>query len=147
MKHLMKYLKKLLFWILILAAVGVIGVLVYITYLDINAGDAKEYLIEKYSLKKSQFYATKYTEYVYDDITDCNSLWFKECTSNKDLKYEYVFKTKDGEKITVTEDVNGNYNDDYRTDNSDDGKENPEDRKDIPSDIVEEYEVTYPEAN
>ena len=26
-------------------------------------------------------------------------LWFKKCTSNENLLYEYTFKTKDGDKI------------------------------------------------
>ena len=52
----------------------------------------------------------------YEDITDCSSLWFKKCTSNENLLYEYTFKTKDGDKIIVTEDINGTFNDNHKKD-------------------------------
>lgn len=123
----MKQLKKLLFGLLIIAALLLTVVLVAITYVDIHASEAKDYLIEKYDFKKNQLFAVKYVEYAYEDITDCSSLWFKECTDNKDLLYEYSFKTKNGDKIVVTEDVNGVFSDNYKDDDSEVDNETIED--------------------
>lgn len=112
----MKQLKKLLFGLLILASIALIGMLILIAYVDIHSSEAKDYLMEKYEFKKKDLFAIKYVEYAYEDITDCSSLWFKKCTSNENLLYEYTFKTKDGDKIIVTEDVNGTFNDNHKKD-------------------------------
>lgn len=112
----MKQIKKLLFGLLILAALALIVILVLITYVDIHASEAKDYLMEKYEFKNNELFAVKYVEYAYEDITDCSSLWFKKCTNNENLLYEYSFRTKDGVKITVTEDVDGTFNDNYKRD-------------------------------
>ena len=82
-------------------------------YVDIQSSEAKDYLVETYDFNKSDLHITKYTEYVYEDITDCSSLWFKKCTDDENLLYKYTFKTTDGEIIEVIEDKDGNLTDDY----------------------------------
>ena len=109
----MKNLKKVLFGLLILAAIALIIVLGCMTYVDIQSSEAKDYLVETYDFNKSDLHITKYTEYVYEDITDCSSLWFKKCTDDENLLYKYTFKTTDGEIIEVIEDKDGNLTDDY----------------------------------
>lgn len=109
----MKSLKKVLFGLLILAAIALIIVLGCMTYVDIQSSEAKDYLVETYDFNKSDLHITKYTEYVYEDITDCSSLWFKKCTDDENLLYKYTFKTTDGEIIEVIEDKDGNLTDDY----------------------------------
>lgn len=109
----MKNIKKILFALLMLASVILIVVLGCISYVDIQSLEAKEYLIDNYDFKKNELRATKFTEYVYEDITDCSSLWLKKCTSDENLMYKYTFKTKDGKKIIVSEDKDGNLTDNY----------------------------------
>jgi hypothetical protein len=109
----MKNIKRVLFWLIILVVVGIIGILCYVAYIDINCSEAKNYLIDTYDFKKEELHAKKYTEYVYEDIADCNTLWVKKCTDNKNLSYTYEFETKDGKKIIVSEDKDGNFIDDY----------------------------------
>jgi hypothetical protein len=109
----MKNIKRVLFWLIILVVVGIIGILCYVAYIDINCSEAKNYLIDTYDFKKEELQAKKYTEYVYEDIADCNTLWVKKCTDNKNLSYTYEFETKDGKKIIVSEDKDGNFIDDY----------------------------------
>ena len=109
----MKNIKKILFSLLMISSVVLIIVLGCISYVDIQSLEAKEYLIDNYDFKKNELRATKFTEYVYEDITDCNSLWLKKCTSDENLMYKYTFKTKDGKKIIVSEDKDGNLTDNY----------------------------------
>ena len=109
----MKNLKKVLFGLLIFAAIALIIVLGCMAYVDIQSSEAKDYLVETYDFNKSDLHITKYTEYVYEDITDCSSLWFKKCTDDENLLYKYTFKTTDGEIIEVIEDKDGNLTDDY----------------------------------
>ncbi|MGN1371261.1 MAG: hypothetical protein ACI4XM_03190 [Candidatus Coprovivens sp.] len=109
----MKNLKKVLFGLLILVAIALIIVLGCMAYVDIQSSEAKDYLVETYDFNKSDLHITKYTEYVYEDITDCSSLWFKKCTDDENLLYKYTFKTTDGEIIEVIEDKDGNLTDDY----------------------------------
>lgn len=109
----MKLIKKLIFFIIIVILVACLGIGAYLTYVDSHSNEAKNYLLDKYELDKKEWIATKYTEYVYDDITDCNSLWLKKCTSEKELHYKYIFKNKKNESIIVSEDINGNFSDDY----------------------------------
>lgn len=109
----MKLIKKLIFFIIIIILVACLGIGAYLTYVDSHSNEAKNYLLDKYELDKKEWIATKYTEYVYDDITDCNSLWLKKCTSEKELHYKYIFKNKKNESIIVSEDINGNFSDDY----------------------------------
>ena len=111
----MKNLKKVLFGLLIFAAITLIIVLGCMAYVDIQSSEAKDYLVETYDFNKSDLHITKYTEYVYEDITDCSSLWFKKCTDDENLLYKYTFKTTDGEIIEVIEDKDGNLTDDYES--------------------------------
>lgn len=139
----MKQVKKLLFGLLILVAIILIVMLILIAYVDIHASEAKDYLIEKYEFSKNEIFATKYVEYAYEDITDCSSLWFKKCTSNENLLYEYTFKTKDGDKIIVTEDVDGTFNDNYKNDDIKDENTNAEDGYEV---IEENVDDAIPEV-
>lgn len=109
----MKNLKKVLFGLLMLVVVALIIVLGCVAYVDIQCSEAKDYLVETYDFNKSDLHATKYTEYVYEDIADCSSLWLKECTNDETLLYKYTFKTNDGEEIVVSEDKDGKLTDDY----------------------------------
>lgn len=112
----MKNLKKVLFGLLMLVAVILIVVLCCVAYVDIQCTDAKEYLMDTYDFEKSELQAIKYTEYAYEDITDCSSLWLKKCTKDENLLYTYTFKTKKGQEIIVSEDKDGNLTDDYGKD-------------------------------
>lgn len=109
----MRLIKKLIFFIIIVILVACLGVGAYLTYVDSNANGAKDYLLDKYELDKKEWIATNYTEYVYEDIADCNSLWLKKCTSDKELHYKYTFRNKSNETIIVSEDNNGKFTDDY----------------------------------
>ncbi len=109
----MKSIKKVLFGLLMLVVVALLGVLCCVAYVDIQCSDAKKYLVDTYDLNKNEIHARKYTEYVYEDITDCSSLWLKKCTKDEDLLYEYVFNTKEGKVVIVKEDKDGNMIDNY----------------------------------
>lgn len=123
-----KGIKKLLIAVIVLALIIVMAVIGYAAYVDIHASEAKEYLIEKYEFENDELLAKKYTEYVYEDIADCNSLWFKKCTSEKELLYEYIFEINDGKEIIVSEYEDGTLVDNYKTDDS----EKNEDAKIVP---------------
>ena len=112
---MLKNVKKFVFFVVIVALLGVFALLGCVAYVDINASEAKEYLMEKYDFKNSELMATKYTEYVYEDIADCSSLWLKKCTKNENLAFKYTFKTNNGKKIIVKEDKDGNFEDNYKT--------------------------------
>lgn len=109
-----KIIKKLLITAVVLALVVVMIIIGYVAYVDIHASDAKEYLMEKYDFKNADLLAKKYTEYVYEDVADCKSLWFKKCTSESDLLYEYSFELKDGTEIIVSEYEDGTLVDNYK---------------------------------
>lgn len=109
-----KLIKGLIFTIVILVFLSLIAVGGYMTYVDSNSTKAKEYLLEKYEINDKDWIAYKYTEYVYEDIADCNSLWIKKCTDDKMLAFKYTFINKNKDKITVLEDINGKYSDDYK---------------------------------
>lgn len=107
-----KFLKKFLFWIFISMIVVIIGYLGIITYNDANCTRGKMYLVKKYEVEEKNIKSIKYQEYAYDDITDCDSLWFKKCTSDDNLKYEYTLEI-DGVIIRVKEFKDGSFSDDY----------------------------------
>lgn len=110
-----KNVKRFVFLVVVVALLGVVVLLGCVAYVDINASEAKEYLMEKYEFKNSELMATKYTEYVYEDIADCNSLWLKKCTKDENLAFKYTFKTNDGKRIVVKEYKDGNFEDNYKT--------------------------------
>ena len=51
--------------------------------------------------------------YVYEEDANCNSLWLKECTDDKDLEKEVIYYTKGGIKFTVKSFKDGSFEDDY----------------------------------
>ncbi len=109
----MKLIKKLIFFIIIVALIGVFAVGAYLTYVDSNSSKAKDYLLEKYEINKKDWIAIEYTEYVYEDIADCESLWLKKCSNNEELLYTYKFINKNKDTIIVSEDKKGIYTDNY----------------------------------
>ena len=112
----MKNIKRVLYWLLIAVVCLLVVVLCCVAFVEIQCSEAKEYLVDTYDFKKSELKSKKFTEYVYEDIADCNSLWLKECTDKENLLYTYTFETKDGKKIVVSEDKDGNLTDDYGKD-------------------------------
>ena len=58
---------------------------------------------------------TGYVQYTYSDVSDCDNTWFKECTDDPSLAYKYVFTKKNKTTITVIEDTNGDFQDDYES--------------------------------
>lgn len=109
-----KLFKKILFAIVFFILLCGVIFLSYIAYIDINCSAAKQYLIDKYGFNKKSIHSKKYTEYVYEDITDCSTLWFKKCTDNKDLVFSYTFILSDKTEIIVMQDTKGNYSDNYK---------------------------------
>ena len=108
-----KYLKKLLFWIFIIAMIILMGFLGMHAFIDGNGSRAVSYLVEKYELEVNDLNVTEFQEYVYEDIVNCDSLWLRKCTSDENLAYIIGIETKDGDKITVKEYKDGNVEDDY----------------------------------
>lgn len=107
------FIKKLLLFIIIICLLGALGFFGYLSFVDIQASVAKEYLIERYGFDKRELTAIKSTEYVYEDITNCETLWLKKCSDDKTLHYKHIFKLKDGTEISVTEDIERNFIDNY----------------------------------
>lgn len=110
---MIKFIKKCVFFVIIVVLICFLALAGYLTYVNANSTRAKNYLLEKYEIKEKEWYAIKYTEYVYEDIADCNSLWLKKCTSEESLLYKYTFINKKKEKIIVSEDNNMNYTVEY----------------------------------
>jgi len=110
---MIKIIKKGIFCIIILILFAILACAGYFTYVDANASEAKKYLLEKYEINEKDWHATSYTEFVYEDIADCNSLWLKKCTTDKNLLYQYTFKNKEKDTIIVSEDIDGNFSDNY----------------------------------
>lgn len=108
-----KLIKKLIFTIVILIFLALLAVGGYMTYVDSNSTKARQYLLDKYEIDDKDWLAFKYTEYVYEDIANCNTLWLKKCTDDKSLAFKYTFINKNKDKINVYEDIDGNYTDDY----------------------------------
>lgn len=108
-----KLIKGLIFTIIILIFIAIFAAGGYMTYVDANSTKAKEYLFNKYELNSKDWIAYKYTEYVYEDIANCNTLWVKKCTDDKTLAFKYTFINKNKDMIIVTEDIDGNYTDDF----------------------------------
>lgn len=110
---MIKFVKKCVFFVIIVILIGFFAIAGYLTYVNANSTKAKNYLLEKYEINEKDWYAIKYTEYIYEDIADCNSLWLKKCTSEESLLYKYTFINKKKEKIIVSEDKNMNYSVEY----------------------------------
>lgn len=112
-ERIWEIIKRLLLLPIILALICVLIYFGYYAYLDSNAHSAKKYLIDKYGFTEKELRTTEYVQYVFEDISDCNNLWLKECTDVEELAYRYVFETKDGTVVIVLQDKNDDYTDDY----------------------------------
>ena len=108
-----KYLKRLLFWLFILLLVVFMGYLGVHTYTQANCSRAINFLVEKYEIEKKELKALSYQEYVYEDITNCDSLWLKTCTSDRKLLYEYTLEDGEGNIIVIKEYKDGTFSDNY----------------------------------
>lgn len=107
-----KLLKKLLFWLFIILVVVAIGYLVCIAYTDANCTRGINHIVEKYEVKSEEIKTIKYQEYVYEDIANCDSLWFKKCTTEENLLFEYTIDI-DGTEIIIKEYKDGVFTDNY----------------------------------
>ena len=108
-----KLLKKLLFWLFIIALVAAMVYLGIIAYTDANCTRGINYLTNKYEIQSSDISCKKYQEYVYEDIANCDSLWLKKCTSDENLVYEYTLEDNNGVTIVVKEYKDGTFSDNY----------------------------------
>ena len=111
MKNFVKRTILLVIIVILLFAFVIFGKM---AYTDVKSSAAKDYLMERYGFTKKEISASKVVEYVYEDISNCETLWFKKCTNDKNLHYIHTFKLQDGTVINVTEDVNHNFTDDYK---------------------------------
>lgn len=107
-------MKRFILLIILICLLIIVSLFGYRAYIEINCSGAKQYLIDEYNFNKNDLKSDNYIEYVYEDIADCNSLWLKKCTNDKDLLYNYFFTTKDGTQIIVSENKDGLYSDDYQ---------------------------------
>lgn len=114
MKKLLNIVKILIGCIILIILIGLLSAFGIISYSEIQATNAKEYLIKKYDFTDWNVFAVKATEYVYEDKTDCSTLWIKKCTDNKDLYKEFTFITTNGEVFEVTEYNSGIFVDTYK---------------------------------
>ena len=108
-----KLLKKLLFWLFIIALVAAMVYLGIIAYTDANCTRGINYLTSKYEIQSSDISCKKYQEYVYEDIANCDSLWLKKCTSDEKLLYEYTLEDGEGNIIVIKEYKDGTFSDNY----------------------------------
>lgn len=108
-----KYLKRLLFWLFILLLVIFMVYLGIHTYTQANCSRAINFLVEKYEIEKKELKALSYQEYVYEDITNCDSLWLKKCSDDENLVYTFEIETKNGDKVTVKEFKDGTHEDNF----------------------------------
>ncbi len=106
---MIKFIKKCVFFVIITLLILIFVILGILTYIDSHSTEAKNFLLNNYEINKKDWYAIKYTEYIYEDIADCNSLWLKKCTDNETLQYSYTFINKKKEQIIVYEDKLGNF--------------------------------------
>lgn len=128
MKRLIKNLVLTVILIILLIGLGIAG---YLAYLDTHSTNAKNYLESKYGISNKEYIVYKYVNYVYEDLADCSSLWFKECSSDETLVAKYVFINKDKKTITVTEYKDDVFIDDYDGDVLDSYLEENEQEEDI----------------
>ena len=110
------FIKKFILFLIIIFLLVAFVIFGYLAYVDIKSTNAKDYLNEKYGLVKKDLLTIKSVEYVYEDIANCESLWFKKCTNEKELTYEHTFKLKDGTKIVVKEYEDHVFQDNYNGD-------------------------------
>ena len=103
------------FYFIIFAILLIAGTIVGINmYRDLHGNEAKKYLVEKYGFDMKDLYVENLEEYVYEDVANCDTLWLKKCTDDKNLTAKYYIKVKkNDQKITVTEDSNAEFTDNY----------------------------------
>ena len=109
-----KLIRSMVIIVVIGALLALLGFVGYYAFNEVRGAKAKDYLEKRYNINGNQWIATKVTEYVYEDISNCNTLWFKKCTDDKELHFKYVFSNiKTKEKITVILTNDDKYSDDY----------------------------------
>lgn len=113
MRNLFKVAKRFISLILIIVAAIAVVLTIYFAYQDMTSTDVKEYIVEKYDFGNFDVFTYKTTIYVYEEDANCNSLWLKECTDDKDLEKEVIYYTKGGIKFTVKSFKDGSFEDDY----------------------------------
>lgn len=106
MKMLTRGIKSILALVVTVVILGGMGIALYLVYLDSNTSAARKYLVERYGIEEKELKPKKYIKYVYEDVTNCETEWFRKCTDNEDLEFEYIIEYKD-ETITVSEDKKG----------------------------------------
>ena len=112
MKKTLKKALKIVILIILIAAFVIMG---YITYSEIQATRAKEYLIKTYDFNDWNIVAVYSKEYIVDNNEEkCSKLILRECTDNKELYKKFTFITLDGDKVHVTEYKNNIFEDDYK---------------------------------
>lgn len=112
MRNLAKNIKRLIVALVTLILLGIIAIAFYITYLDANTSAAKKYLVERYGIDEKELKPKKYIKYVYEDIVNCDQEWFRTCTDDENLEFQYIFDYK-GISIIVNEDKSAKLTDDY----------------------------------
>ena len=111
---MVKFLKRFFNLIIIIILFLLLVAMIYLFIQDVNSTRAKEYFLKEHDFKKTDLIAYKVEEFVYDEDQDCGTLWFKECTKDKNLKkksYFYIFKNK--KKFVIIEHEDGTYESDY----------------------------------
>lgn len=109
-------LKKLFRFIILIILIGLFGAFGWISYSEIQATKAKEYLIKEYDFTDWNVFAITSREYVYEEDVDCSTLWIKKCTDDNNLYKKFTFLTTEGKTFKVTEYKNGEFKDTYKKD-------------------------------
>ena len=113
MKKILKNILRFIVLVILLVAFVSIG---RISYSEIQATKAKEYVIKELDFTDWNVFAIHSIEYVYEEDVDCSTLWLKKCTDNKDLYKRFTFMTTEGETFKVTEYKNGEFENTYKKD-------------------------------
>lgn len=150
-QRIWKNVKRILrngFYLILIGVLLIAGIYVGILMNnDLHGNEAKKYLIEKYGLEEKDLFVEKYNEYVYKDVANCDTLWAKKCTDDKDLAAKYYFKVKsNGDKIVVTEDSDAVFSDDYDAETTKEWKEKEERQKEIERQREEQQKKDYEES-
>ena len=123
-KNIKNLIRNIFYFILIGAGLVALVVVSIMLFNDLHGNEAKKYLVEKYGFSEKELFVEKFTEYEDEDVANCDSLWFKKCTSDKNLAAKYYFKVKKTDKkIVVTEDSNAKFTDDYDAETTKEWKE------------------------
>ena len=111
----LKRIIRLVFFLVIFAALAVAGVIVGINmYRDLKGNEAKKYLVEKYGFEEKELFVKAFKEYVNKDVANCDTLWLKECTDDENMVASVTFKVKTNDKeIEVVAYKDETFSDDY----------------------------------